>query len=67
MIGARQSSPWIIFTALGSGSTIFTEESSSVWKNTSGGSVVFLATAFTRSSTSVFFARSMCLTVNHLK
>jgi hypothetical protein len=41
MIGAHQSSPWIMFTIPGSDSIVFTEESSSVWKKTSGGSVVF--------------------------
>jgi hypothetical protein len=56
MIGARQSSPWITFTALRSSSTVFTEESWSVWKNTSRGNVVFWVMAFAISSVLVFFA-----------
>jgi hypothetical protein len=35
MIDAHQSSPWMTFIVLGSGSTVFTDEPSSVWKNTS--------------------------------
>jgi hypothetical protein len=37
------------------------------WKNTSGGSSDFLAAALDSSSTSVFYALSMCSTVNPLK
>jgi hypothetical protein len=36
MIGAHQSSPSIMFTIMGSGSTVFMEGSSMVTKNTSG-------------------------------
>jgi hypothetical protein len=66
MIGAHESSPWMTFTVLGSDSTIFTEESSSVWKNTFVGSVIFLATTFTSSSALLFFALLMCSTKNPL-
>jgi hypothetical protein len=55
MIGACQSSPCVMFIILGFGSTVFTEESSMVWKNTSGGNVVFLAVALASSSALVFF------------
>jgi hypothetical protein len=37
MIGAHQSSPWMTFTVLGYNSTVLIKESSSVWKNMSGG------------------------------
>jgi hypothetical protein len=66
MIGAHESSPWMTFTVLGSDSTIFTEESSSVWKNTFVGSVIFLATTFTSSLALLFFALLMCSTKNPL-
>jgi hypothetical protein len=55
MIGARQSSPCITFTILGSGSTVFMKGPSMVWKNTSGCNAVFLAAALASSSSSVFF------------
>jgi hypothetical protein len=67
MIGGHQSSPCIMFSILGSGSTAFIEGSSIVCKNTSSGSAVFLAAALASSSASVFFALSICLTVNRLK
>jgi hypothetical protein len=55
MIGACQSSPYMIFTTLSSGSTVFTEGSLITWKNTFGGSIAFLAAALASSSASVFF------------
>jgi hypothetical protein len=67
MIGAHQSSPYIIFTILGFGSTVFTEGSSMTWKNTSGGITAFLAAASTNLSASLFFVLSMYWTVNPLK
>jgi hypothetical protein len=42
MIGAHQSSTYMMFIIMGSGSTAFMKGSSMVWKNTSEGSVVFL-------------------------
>jgi hypothetical protein len=67
MIGACQSSPSIMFTILGSGSTVFTEQSSMLCKSTSDYNVAFLATALANSSTSVLFALSIYSTVNLLK
>jgi ascorbate-specific PTS system EIIC-type component UlaA len=55
MIGAHQSSPCMIFTIIGFISAIFTEGYSMVWKNTSGGNIVFLTTALPNSSTSMVF------------
>jgi hypothetical protein len=55
MIGARQSSPCMMFTILGSDSTVLTEGSLMTWKNTSGGSTIFLVAALANSSISVFF------------
>jgi hypothetical protein len=55
MIGARQSSPSIMFTILGSGSTVFMEGFLMVWKNTSGCNADMLVTALDNSSASVFF------------
>jgi hypothetical protein len=67
MIGARQSSPCMMFTILGPGSTVFTEGSLTTWKNTSGGSTTFLAVALSSSSAYVFFVLSIYSTVNPLK
>jgi hypothetical protein len=39
---------------------VLIEESLSVWKKTSGGSVVFLVAAFANSSALIFLALSMC-------
>jgi hypothetical protein len=67
MIGARQSSPYMMFTILGSGSTIFTQWSLITYKNTFGGSTAFLVAALASSYASVFFVLSIYLTVNPLK
>jgi hypothetical protein len=67
MIGARQSSPCMIFTILGSGLTIFMEGSLMSWKNTSGGNTAFLAVALANSSACSFFVLSMYWTMNPLK
>jgi hypothetical protein len=45
----------MMFTILGSGSIVFMEGSSMLWKNTSSGNAIFLAAAFASSSASVFF------------
>jgi hypothetical protein len=67
MIGARESSPYIMFTILGFSSTIFTDRSLMIWKNTSGGNTIFLAVALASSSASVFFVLSTYSTVNLFK
>jgi hypothetical protein len=67
MIGARQSSPCMIFTILDSGLNVSMEGSSKAWKNTSGGSTAFLVAALASSCAYVFFVLSICSTVNPLK
>jgi hypothetical protein len=65
MIGAHESSPCMMFTILGSGSTVFIEGSSITWKNTSGGSTAFLAAAL--ASSSAFVSLFFYSTINPLK
>jgi hypothetical protein len=55
MIGARQSSIYMMFTILGSGSIVFIEGPSMVWKNTSSCDVNFLVAALASSSASMLF------------
>jgi hypothetical protein len=55
----RRSSPFMALISVGSGSTVFTDASSIVWKNTSMGSGVFQAAPFTNSSASAFWSLSM--------
>jgi hypothetical protein len=66
MIGAHRSSPCILFTIMGSGSTVFAEGSLITWKNTSGGSTAFLAVALASLSAFVLFVLSIYSTVNPL-
>jgi hypothetical protein len=55
MICGRQSSPYMMFTILGSDSTVFMEGTSMVQENTSSGNAIFLAAALASSSTFAFF------------
>jgi hypothetical protein len=55
-----------MFTVLGSHSTVFTDESLSVWKKTwgGGGRAIFLIVAFTIPLTSAFLHLSICSAEN---
>jgi K+-transporting ATPase A subunit len=63
-MGAHQSSPSMILIKLGSVTTVLTEASSMTWKNTSTSMGVLRATAFARSSDSVFLFLSRYSTMN---
>jgi hypothetical protein len=57
----------MMFTILGSDSTVFMEGTSMVQKNTSSGNDIFLVAALASSSTFVFFFLLTYLAVNPLK